>query len=747
MNLVVLLPCYLALLLVSLSLFSIANATEFADCQSCHRQQYQDWLSSDHRQAMQPANRTTVKGDFNNAHATHYQLSAHFSQKDDEYWATLSKQGLAEEHSQINQAEQAQHYQFAYTFGHYPLQQYLVKTANGKMQVFPFAWDSRAAEQGGQRWFHIYQEAIGEQITEQDRLHWLQPLQNWNGMCADCHSDGFQRNYNASKNRFDSKWQADNVGCQSCHAGYQQPHPQVNRQVQAKVQSNDSISSKGVGSWQRNQLPTAQWQGAARTEGDMWNCFACHSLRTPLTDGFSANEHFLNQFSPSLLNAPLYHADGQIKEEVYVMGSFLQSKMYHQGVQCVDCHNPHSGKVKIDGNGLCLQCHSPQVFNSKTHHGHSDNSQGAQCVNCHMPTTTYMGVDARRDHSFKVPNPELAKQFDTPLACLTCHPKQNADWAQIKIASWQANGALDGIDGINGIDGKAGSINGFQKAAKHQLAFDYASFIAGKASHPERLARLLDDPQLPAIQKASLLAQIPYLTQSLPGNWLARYLQHESPLIRIAAANLGSLLSAPDKQRYMLPVLADQFKAVRIAALSSLMGTDIPAAYAKQYAQVFNELSSAQAQVAWRGEGRVNIAQRQLAVGQTEQAINQLTQAIAIDPYFEASYINLADIYRNLVKVSEEVNIYQQGLSTLPKSATLHYAMALSWVRQQQYRQALNSLAKATQLAPNEAQYHYTYALALEKVAGRPAALSYVQQALVSLPQSALLKNLEQYFL
>ncbi|WP_448551109.1 multiheme c-type cytochrome [Thalassotalea montiporae] len=734
MNLVVLLPCYLAFLLVSLSFFSIANATDFADCQSCHRQQYQDWLSSDHRQAMQPANRNTVKGDFNNAHATHYQLSARFYQKGGEYWAELTKQEQAEEHSQINQAEQAQHYQFAYTFGHYPLQQYLVKTANGKMQVFPFAWDSRAAEQGGQRWFHIYQEAnteqSAEQITEHDRLHWLQPLQNWNGMCADCHSDGFQRNYNAQKDSFDSKWQADNVGCQSCHAGYQQAHPKVNPQVQAKVQSNDSINSKDVGSWQRNQLPTAHWQGTAREASDMWNCFACHSLRTPLTDGFSANEHYLNQFSPSLLNAPLYHADGQIKEEVYVMGSFLQSKMYHQGVQCVDCHNPHSGKVKINGNGLCLQCHSPQVFNDKTHHGHSDNSQGSQCVNCHMPTTTYMGVDARRDHSFKVPNPELAKQFDTPLACLTCHPAQNADWAQIKIASWQAD-----------------SVKSSQKAAKHQLTFDYASFIAGKASHPERLARLLDDPQLSAIQKASLLAQLPLLTQSLPGNWLAGYLQHESPLIRMAAANLGALLSASDKQRYMLPVLADQFKAVRIAALSSLLGTHIPAAYAKQYAQVFNELSTAQAQVAWRGEGRVNIALRQLALGQTEQAINQLTQAIAIDPYFEASYINLADIYRNLAKVNEEVEIYQQGLAVLPKSATLHYAMALSWVRQQQYRQALTSLAQATQLAPNEDQYHYTYALALEKVAGRPEALSYVQQALVSLPQSVLLRNLEQYFI
>ncbi|REL34333.1 ammonia-forming cytochrome c nitrite reductase subunit c552 [Thalassotalea euphylliae] len=732
MNLVVLAPCYLAFLLVSLGFFSTANATDFADCQSCHRQQYQDWLSSDHRQAMQPANRTTVKGDFNNAHATHYQLSARFYRKDGEYWARLSKQDQAQENRQTSQVEQAQHYQFAYTFGHYPLQQYLVKTANGKMQVFPFAWDSRAAEQGGQRWFHIYQEAnteqSAEQITEQDRLHWLQPLQNWNGMCADCHSDGFQRNYNAQKDSFDSKWQADNVGCQSCHAGYQQAHSKVN--PQAQVQSSESASSKVVGSWQRNQLPTAQWQGTARKESAMWNCFACHSLRTPLTDGFSPNEHFLNQFSPSLLNAPLYHADGQIKEEVYVMGSFLQSKMYRKGVQCVDCHNPHSGKVKIDGNGLCLQCHSPQVFNDKTHHGHSDNSQGAQCVNCHMPTTTYMGVDARRDHSFKVPNPKLAKQFDTPLACLTCHPKQNADWAQMNIASWQAD-----------------SVKSSQQAAKHQLAFDYASFIAGKASHPERLARMLDDPQLPDIQKASLLAQVPYLTQSLPGNWLARYLQYESPLIRMAAANLGSLLSSPDKQRYMLPMLADQFKAVRIAALSSLLGTHIPAAFAKQYAQVFNELSTAQAQVAWRGEGRVNIAQRQLAVGQTEQAINQLTQAIAIDPYFEASYINLADIYRNITKVNEEVETYQQGLAVLPKSATLHYAMALSWVRQQQYRQALTSLAQATQLAPNEDQYHYTYALALEKVAGRPEALSYVQQALVSLPQSVLLRNLEQYFM
>jgi hypothetical protein len=87
-----------------------------------------------------------------------------------------------------------------------------------------------------------------------------------------------------------------------------------------------------------------------------------------LTDGFKANKPFLDQFVPQLLSPPNYHVDGQIKEEVYVYGSFLQSKMFAAGVNCLDCHDKHTMKLKLEDNGLCLQCHSASEYNLKLHH-------------------------------------------------------------------------------------------------------------------------------------------------------------------------------------------------------------------------------------------------------------------------------------------------------------------------------------------------------------------------------------------
>ena len=135
----------------------------------------------------------------------------------------------------------------------------------------------------------------------------------------------------------------------------------------------------------------------------MYNCFSCHALRAPLTDGIKANKPFLEQFTPQLPAAPNYYADGQIKEDVYFYGTFLQSKMYGKGVNCLDCHDKHTMKLKVEGNGLCLQCHGGEVYNVKEHYQHNEDSTGAQCVTFYMPENRYMGADDRRDHSFKIP--------------------------------------------------------------------------------------------------------------------------------------------------------------------------------------------------------------------------------------------------------------------------------------------------------------------------------------------------------
>ena len=80
--------------------------------------------------------------------------------------------------------------------------------------------------------------------------------------------------------------------------------------------------------------------------------------------------------------------------------------------------------------------HLPARFDAREHHHHELGSAGAQCVNCHMPTKTYMVVDARRDHSIRVPRPDLSISLGTPNACNQCHADRPAPWAAETVAGW-----------------------------------------------------------------------------------------------------------------------------------------------------------------------------------------------------------------------------------------------------------------------------------------------------------------------
>ncbi len=174
------------------------------------------------------------------------------------------------------------------------------------------------------------------------------------------------------------------------------------------------------------------------------NYARCHSKRTRITQKEKWDGIYLNHYQPVFLNYPEYHYDGQINEKFYVYGSFLQSKMYQKGVVCTNCHNPHSNKIKFEGNQLCTQCHNPQnkkynfikEYDSPQHHNHSPNSSGSQCINCHMPGKTYMGIDFRRDHSFSIPNPKLSSKINSSNACNQCHQNRTSQWKNEQFKNW-----------------------------------------------------------------------------------------------------------------------------------------------------------------------------------------------------------------------------------------------------------------------------------------------------------------------
>ena len=675
-------------------------------CLSCHASEHQAWQQSDHANAMAKTSKATVLGNFNNKEVSHHGQKAKFFIEDDKYQVTVSYDDKIET------------FDISYTFGHFPLQQYLAETADGRFQILPFAWDARVKAVGGQRWYHNYSN---EEIRPEDRLHWRQPLQNWNGMCADCHSDGLKRNYDVENNHFSTSWDGINVGCLSCHGDKRKEHAELAKTNSHAARHQMSLSSSHpTGKWLKAiGDKTAQWHGEKRDNTFMDNCFACHSLRSPLTDGFKPNQAFLDQFTPQFLTPPMYYADGQIKEEVYVYGSFLQSKMYAQGVNCLDCHDKHTMKIKIQGNGLCLQCHDAPTYNDKSHHQHQVDSTGAQCVNCHMTETRYMGVDDRRDHSFKIPRPDLSKQFGSPNACIKCHSEQDNDWALNKVTSW----------------------HGKSQPRSHTRANYYALHNGENISLTQQF-NIVEDSEIDVLTRATALSMLTFTTQSLTATQLSSYINHKEDLLRLAAANVAILIPLPQRVQVLTPLLKDKRKAVRIAAARSILDARLTAQHFKTFEQAFSELKLANDISSWRGEGRLNQGVNALRMGKYAEAEHQFLQAIKIEPYLEAGYINLADFYRSSQKPSQVVSVLTKGMAKLPKSPDLKYAYGLHLVRQQQYLKATTFFQQASKLAPSNEQYLYAYILSLDGEGKTELALKKLQAVIHRFTYSQALKEL-----
>lgn len=371
-------------------------------CIRCHAQQHEQWQGSFHDKAMDLATPETVLGDFNDAEFTHFDIPSRMFRREGKYFInTEGPDGKLAD------------FEIKYVFGVDPLQQYMVefdRPANmpekeiARVQVLRISWDTQ-----NKRWFYLPPPDVADKLSPDDDLHWTGIAQRWNTMCADCHSTNLQKGFDTKTRTYHTTFSEINVSCEACHGP---------GSVHVELASAKSLF------WDRKLgYGLAKLKDKARPETEIQTCAKCHSRRRVVHENFRPGRNFYDFYANDLLRDATYHADGQILDEVYEHGSFLQSKMYHKGIRCTDCHDPHTTRVKHDGNKLCTSCHahSPGKFDSPSHHNHEPGSKGSLCVECHMPASTYMEVDPRRDHSLRVPRPDLSVKLGTPNACTGCH--------------------------------------------------------------------------------------------------------------------------------------------------------------------------------------------------------------------------------------------------------------------------------------------------------------------------------------
>ncbi|MDG1872441.1 MAG: multiheme c-type cytochrome [Mariniblastus sp.] len=373
-------------------------------CIDCHQTQTALFTGSDHDLAMDLATDETVLADFNNQTIEHFGITSRVFRDGDRFM--INTEGLD---------GTMQDFEVKYVFGVRPLQQFMVEIDRpadakeneiGRVQVLRVSWDTNK-----KCWFYLSPPDVNEKLDPNDPLHWTGITQNWNASCATCHSTDLKKNFNPHSNQYHTTFSEIDVSCEACHGPGSYHVELANRKSLFWDRKHGYGLAKLKTESNRPQIET---------------CAPCHSRRTIVAEGFQPGCNFDDYFATQLVMDPIYHADGQIRDEDYVYGSFIQSKMYHNGIRCTDCHDPHSTKVKFDNNTLCTSCHQHDAgkYDSPNHHHHEPGTPGASCVECHMPATTYMMVDSRRDHSLRVPRPDMSVSLGTPNACTQCHIDQ-----------------------------------------------------------------------------------------------------------------------------------------------------------------------------------------------------------------------------------------------------------------------------------------------------------------------------------
>jgi predicted CXXCH cytochrome family protein len=710
-------PGPLALLLLALAWPAGTMAQDYAgsgQCKNCHAQAYESWKGSHHYQAMLPASEGNVLGDFSDEVFEYGGITSRFYRKGDKYYVETD-----------NEKGEMQEFEIAYTFGFDPLQQYLILFPDGRYQALNIVWDSRSKSEGGQRWVHLYPE---DPVTHDDIVHWTGSFQNWNSRCAVCHSTGLEKKYSSASNTYKTSWAEINVACEACHgpasahlewAGGDQQGEDMgfafSLDDRGAFGPADGVSTRTFSRLDGRQ-PTVQVE----------TCAACHSRRSELAD-YHAGKPFSDQYRLALIEPELYFPDGQINDEVYVYGSFLQSKMHQAGVVCTHCHDPHSNAIRTDSDQLCTQCHVNTVFDQPEHHHHDPGSQGAVCVNCHMPLKTYMVVDGRHDHGFRIPEPGLTLELGIPNGCNQCHDDESPQWALDALKSWGVSAGAPG--------GHARVLN--------------AAWSGQGAALPGLLA-LAGQPVNSSMLRASAMMALQNFPSQESLAAIQQSLSSDDPLLRASAVQ--SMDWVPVAQRYAMlrDSIGDDSKSVRMAVarqLSSFPADQLPGSSAKELKTLFQEYLDSMNRNADMPEEQINLGVFYAATGDPVAAEKAYRHALKLSPVYLPALLNLADLYRANGMDQQAQPLLRNAIDLAPDAAAPRHAMGLLMVRQGKLPEALPYLQTAAAADPGNVRFSYVYAVALWEAGEQCQAAEVLESALGRHPgNQELVSALASYY-
>ncbi|MFT5127907.1 MAG: putative CXXCH cytochrome family protein [Rhodothermales bacterium] len=674
----------------------VATYVGASKCAACHEEEHELWAGSHHHDAMAVATEETVLGDFDDAVFESQGITSRFFKRDGKFFVnTEGPDGKPAD------------FEVAYTFGLDPLQQYLIPFPGGRLQCLTVAWDTHR-----EQWYSLYPD---QKIHHSDWLHWTRGAQNWNTMCADCHSTNLQKNYDPEKHEFNTTWSEINVSCEACHG----PGSQHVEWAESGALGRMLVKEAGDGQY---GLATKLKDVDSKLLAE--RCAHCHSRRGQISSFHDHTGELLDHYVTETLRDGLYHADGQILDEVYVYGSFRQSKMYHKGVRCTDCHEPHSIRLRATGNDLCVRCHDPTKFNTEAHHHHPQESAGAECVNCHMPGRTYMGVDFRRDHSFRLPRPDLTVIGGTPNACNDCHADKGAQWAADAIVDW------------------------FGTDRPPHFSETLIAAHTGAPGAAPKLSRLATDAAAPAIARATaaLLLREHITQETAPA--LLGCLEDDDPLVRYTAlgglmdlANLSREPGAPPANPSIMEavdeMLDDPVRSVRTEAANVLatLRPHLPEGRRTRLDKVLREYQENLLNSADFPGGQMNLGILRGRLGDTAGSERAYREAIALDPFLVQPRMNLATILNGSGRNADAERELRKVVELEPQFGEAYYSLGLLLAEEKRLIESEAMLRKAAALSPSRHRIVYNWGLALMHMDRLVEAAGALAKAVALTPQ------------
>ncbi len=652
-------------------------------CIECHQKECRLWKGSDHDSAMAVASDTSVKGNFNNAEFTfNGKISKFYKRSGKFYVYTEGPGGIMKE------------FQITYTFGIRPLQQYLIPFENGKYQCLPIAWNTIE-----KRWFQMAAMVYKPEDLKPDTwLYWTNQAQNWNSMCAECHSTNLQKNFDLNTKSYHTTWNDINVNCEACH-GPGSAHIEWARLPElARPQDNNTgliVKTSKVTSRQYVE-----------------SCAPCHARRSSMSAYDHSHMEFLNFAIPQLPTRPAYNIDGQFKDEDYEYGSFTQSKMYMKDVRCGDCHDPHSLKRKFEGNALCTQCHRADEYNTFNHHRHKSKGEtgtsfvdksgrklgpgdGNLCRDCHMPGRYYMGVDRRYDHSMRIPRPDLSIQLGTPNACNNCHDDKTNQWAAGFINKW------------------------YGERRKPHYGTVLAEAAEGKTNADSGLLKIINSNLYPEIIRATAIGYLSGYPSANAQEAVRKALSDPDPLLRHTAAENYMMSDSAGLMRVLAPLLNDPIRAVRMEAAYRLSTYRNDAFNEIQYSlfrKALDEYRNAQEYVADFPTGRYNLGNYYAKMNDYTKAEANYLEAITIDNLFYPGKVNLAILYYKEGKTGPAEKLFLDLIKNHPETQEGFYYLALLYGEQKRYSEAISLLETASTKVNCNPRVYYNLGLLYQMI-------------------------------